>query len=61
MVSTSKKKKLLIKNNTFSFRLKVVFPLAGMKNSLKNIRDSGRKLFPLARKSVSTGKSKVCL
>ena len=52
-------KKFQVKNNTFSSGLKNLFPLAGIKNSLKNILDNGRKWFPLARKWVSIRKSKI--
>ena len=48
------KRKIGIKNNTFSFGLKNGFALSGMKDSFKNIRVNGRKWFPLARKSFST-------
>ena len=44
-------KKLGIRNNAFSFKLKNGFPLSGMKDSFKNICFNGRKWFPLARKS----------
>ena len=50
-------RKLLINNNTFSFRLKNALPLTGMKGSLKNIRGKEIKWFPLAIKSVSTWKN----
>ena len=44
-------KKLGIRNNAFSFKLKNGFPLSGMKDFFKNICVNGRKWFPLARKS----------
>ena len=50
-----------MKKKYYSFGLKNGFPLIGMKDSLKNIWDNGKKLFPLARKSVSTSKNKLCL
>ena len=53
-------KKLGIRNNAFSFKLKNGFPLSGMKDSFKNICVNGRKWFPLARKSFSTRKNKFC-
>ena len=54
-------KKFWVKNNIFSFGLKDVFSLAGMKNFLKNIWDNERNWFPLARKRVSSRKNKVDL
>ena len=51
----------LLKKQNFSSGFKNVFSLSGMKNSLKNIWDNGRKWFPLPRKWVSTSKNEVCL
>ena len=42
MVSTAGKK-FLVKDNTFSSGLKNMFPLAGMKNFLKNIYDANQE------------------
>ena len=38
-----------VKNNAFSSGMKKVFPLAAMKNSLKNIYEIRKKWFPIAR------------
>ena len=60
MIFTSRKK-ALNKKQYHSFGLKYAFPLIGRKDTLKNIRDNGRKWFPQARKSVSTSKYKFSL
>ena len=52
MVFTSRDESTEQKNNNFTFDLKNTFLLSGMKNSSKNISDSGRKWFPVVRKSV---------